>query len=99
RWPSATRTRRARACSPSIRRPTARRSTRFPASSSPATTDAPGGEPPLTTRDKAETRIARLREEIRRHEHLYYVLAKPEISAQQYAAPERDPHQLEARFP
>ena len=33
-----------------------------------------------TTREKAETRIARLREEIRRHEHLYYVLAKPEIS-------------------
>jgi octaprenyl-diphosphate synthase len=92
-------TRRARACSPSSRRPTARRSTRFPASSSPATTDAPGGEPPLTTREKAETRIARLREEIRRHEHLYYVLAKPEISDEQYDALERELRELEAEFP
>jgi DNA ligase (NAD+) len=31
-------------------------------------------------RDSAAKRVARLREEIRRHEHLYYVLAKPEIS-------------------
>ena len=28
----------------------------------------------MTTREKAETRIARLRDEIRRHEHLYYAL-------------------------
>ena len=48
----------------------ARRSRRCPASSWPATTDALGGEPPLTTRDEAAKRIARLREEIRRHEQL-----------------------------
>jgi DNA ligase (NAD+) len=53
----------------------------------------------LTTREKAKTRIARLREEIRRHEHLYYVLAKPEISDQQYDALERELRELEAEFP
>jgi DNA ligase (NAD+) len=53
----------------------------------------------VTTREKAETRIARLREEIRRHEHLYYVLAKPEISDEQYDALERELRELEAEFP
>jgi len=31
----------------------------------------------MATREKAETRIAALREEIRRHEHLYYALNRP----------------------
>jgi DNA ligase (NAD+) len=53
----------------------------------------------VTTRGKAETRIARLREEIRRHEHLYYVLAKPEISDQAYDALERELRELEGEFP
>jgi DNA ligase (NAD+) len=53
----------------------------------------------VTTREKAETRIARLRDEIRRHEHLYYVLAKPEISDQAYDALERELRELEAEFP
>ena len=53
----------------------------------------------MTTREKAETRIARLREEIRRHEHLYYVLARPEISDPQYDALERELRELEAEFP
>ena len=53
----------------------------------------------MTTREKAETRIARLREEIRRHEHLYYVLAKPEISDQAYDALERELRELEGEFP
>jgi len=53
----------------------------------------------LTTREKAKTRIARLREEIRRHEHLYYVLALPEISDQEYDALERELRELEAEFP
>ena len=37
----------------------------------------------MTTRDVA-AEIERLREEIRRHDHLYYVLAKPEISDREY---------------
>ncbi len=53
----------------------------------------------MTTRETAETRIARLREAIRRHEHLYYVLAKPEISDAQYDALERELRELEAEFP
>jgi DNA ligase (NAD+) len=53
----------------------------------------------MTTREKAEKRIARLREEIRRHEHLYYVLAAPEISDQEYDALERELRELEGEFP
>jgi len=53
----------------------------------------------MTTREKAEKRIARLREEIRRHEHLYYVLAAPEISDQEYDALERELRELEREFP
>jgi len=53
----------------------------------------------LTTRASADKRIARLREEIRRHERLYYVLAQPEISDQQYDALERELRELEAEFP
>ena len=36
------------------------------------------------TREEAVKRIAILREEVRRHEHLYYVLSAPEISDQEY---------------
>ena len=53
----------------------------------------------MTTRGKAEKRIARLREEIRRHEHLYSVLAAPEISDQEYDALERELRELEREFP
>jgi len=53
----------------------------------------------MTTREKAEKRIARLREEIRHHEHRYYVLAAPEISDQEYDALERELRELEAEFP
>jgi len=53
----------------------------------------------MTTRADAERRIARLREEVRRHEHLYYVLARPEISDQAYDALERELRELEAQFP
>ena len=53
----------------------------------------------MSTRAQAEKRIARLREEIRRHEHLYYVLAAPEISDQEYDALERELRELEAEFP
>ncbi len=53
----------------------------------------------MTTRERAEKRVARLREEIRRHEHLYYVLAAPDISDQAYDALERELRELEAEFP
>ncbi len=53
----------------------------------------------MTTREKAEKRVARLREEIRRHERLYYVLAAPEISDQEYDALERELRELEREFP
>ncbi len=53
----------------------------------------------MATRAEAERRIAALRDEIRRHERLYYVLDAPEISDQEYDALERELRELEARFP
>lgn len=53
----------------------------------------------MTTRAQAEKRVLRLRAQIRRHEHLYYVLAAPEISDQEYDALERELRQLEGEFP
>ena len=53
----------------------------------------------MTTRETAEKRIAALREEIRRHEHLYYALDRPEISDQEYDALERELRRLEAEHP
>jgi DNA ligase (NAD+) len=51
------------------------------------------------TRAEAERRIAWLRDELRRHEHLYYVLAAPEISDPEYDALERELRQLETQQP
>ena len=53
----------------------------------------------MTSRAQAEKRIATLREEIRRHEHLYYALDRPEISDQAYDALERELRDLEEAFP
>jgi DNA ligase (NAD+) len=53
----------------------------------------------MTTRPLAEKRIAELRDQIRRHEHLYYALNRPEISDQQYDALESELRSLEAQFP
>jgi DNA ligase (NAD+) len=53
----------------------------------------------MSTRERAERRIAALREEIRRHEHLYYALNRPEISDQEYDALERELRDLEAQYP
>jgi DNA ligase (NAD+) len=53
----------------------------------------------MTTRSEAEKRVAALREEIRRHERLYYVLDSPEISDQEYDALERELRELEVLFP
>jgi DNA ligase (NAD+) len=43
--------------------------------------------------------IEKLRRELRRHEHLYYVLDKPEISDAEYDALMRKLQELEAQFP
>jgi len=53
----------------------------------------------MGTRAAAEKRVRELREEIRRHEHLYYVLNRPEISDQDYDALERELRELETRYP
>lgn len=51
------------------------------------------------TRARAEKRLAALREQIRRHERLYYVLNRPEIGDQEYDALERELRELETQFP
>ncbi len=51
------------------------------------------------TRSQAEKEIARLRAEIRRHDHLYYVLAKPEISDRDYDRLYAELKKLEEQFP
>ena len=51
------------------------------------------------TRAEAEERLARLREELRRHERLYYVEARPEISDEAYDKLERELREVEAEFP
>jgi DNA ligase (NAD+) len=53
----------------------------------------------MSTRATAEKRARRLRDEIRRHEHLYYALNRPEISDQEYDALERQLREIETRFP
>jgi DNA ligase (NAD+) len=53
----------------------------------------------MTAREKAAKRVAALRDLIRRHERLYYVLARPEISDQAYDALERELRELEAEHP
>ena len=47
----------------------------------------------------AATRAAFLRDELRRHEHLYYVLARPEISDAEYDALSRELLAIEERWP
>jgi len=53
---------------------------------------------PTAPRDAA-TRAQELREAIRRHERLYYVLSKPEISDQAFDALERELRDLETAHP
>ena len=52
----------------------------------------------MTERDAAK-KIEELREELRRHEHLYYVLDKPEISDAEYDALMNELKKLEAAHP
>lgn len=51
------------------------------------------------TKAEAQTRIARLREEINRHNRLYYVEARPEISDREYDELYAELKALEAAFP
>ncbi len=50
-------------------------------------------------RREAEKKIIELREEIRRHDYLYYVQAEPEISDQQYDKLYRQLVELEEQYP
>ena len=64
----------------------------------------PGGtyNPAVTlpeNRSAAALRAAELRDELRRHEHLYYVLARPEISDREYDALSRELLAIEAAYP
>jgi DNA ligase (NAD+) len=49
--------------------------------------------------DRAAHRMRELREELRRHEHLYYVRSAPEIADEEYDRLERELRDLEARHP
>src|ERR1051326_7967245 len=51
------------------------------------------------TTGEAKTRHAQLVEEIRQHDHAYYVLAKPSISDQEYDRLYRQLLDLEKEFP
>jgi len=51
------------------------------------------------TRNEAAKRIKRLREEIARHDHLYYVLDKPEIPDAEYDRLRKELEALEQEFP
>lgn len=62
-------------------------------------TQASGQRPGARDEAQAAQRIAALREEIRRHDFLYYVQNAPEISDQQYDALLRELADLEAAFP
>jgi DNA ligase (NAD+) len=48
---------------------------------------------------QARERHARLADEIRRHDHAYYVLARPEITDREYDALYRELQELENQFP
>ena len=53
----------------------------------------------VMTRSDAQKRIAFLRRQIRRHDYLYYVLARPEISDREYDRLYAELERLEKRFP
>ncbi len=51
------------------------------------------------SRQEAEARVEELRREIRRHDYLYYVVARPELSDAEYDRRFRELQALEAAFP
>jgi DNA ligase (NAD+) len=59
----------------------------------------PAFKTPRVTPAEARTRVRRLRDEIRRHDYLYYVLDRPAISDAQYDALVADLQHLEEQFP
>ncbi len=64
--------------------------------------DRPSGDADSTAASAAaaaRAEVASLREELRRHRHLYYVEAEPEISDAEYDALERRLQELEALWP
>ena len=48
---------------------------------------------------QAKARHAQLADELRRHDHAYYVLAKPEVTDREYDALYREVQELEKQFP
>jgi len=54
---------------------------------------------PAAARDRAAERVRQLRDEIRRHEHLYYVQSAPEIADEEYDRLERELRDLETKHP
>ena len=54
---------------------------------------------PRADEEAARRRITALREELRRHRHLYYVEAEPALSDAEYDALERSLQVLEAAWP
>lgn len=54
---------------------------------------------PFDVPSEAQARIDELREHIRRHDYLYYVLGKPEISDSEYDRLFRELQELEERYP
>jgi len=53
----------------------------------------------VSSKREATRRVEALREQIRRHEHLYYVLNAPEISDEEYDRLERELRELEGEHP
>ena len=52
-----------------------------------------------TAREKAEHRVKFLRQEIQRHNYLYYIAASPEITDREYDALYEELQEIETRFP
>lgn len=53
----------------------------------------------MMNKSEAEKRVAHLRRELNRHNYLYYVLSKPEISDRQYDRLYEELEELEKKFP
>jgi len=60
---------------------------------------APSRRRTKMNRAEAERRMARLRDEISRHDYLYYVLDKPEVSDAEYDRLHKELEALETKFP
>lgn len=70
-----------------------------PKTSRSAEIDNKTEQKPVLTREEAAQRVAWLRSEIERHNRLYYVEARPEISDREYDLLVQELAELEERFP